>query len=278
MSAVDCSQPVYGGCWCKVDSLRVYRAMVGASLRSQLAYRASFVLWTIGQAVTIGSELAALWLLFQRFGPLPGWTLPEVALLCGIVHIAFALAETIGRGFDQFGQTVRTGEFDRVLLRPAPSALLVAAQQFELSRLGRLGTGLAALTWGASASGIAFGPLECCYLLATVVSGVCVFLGVFVLQATACFWTVESLEVVNALTYGGVAAAEMPLTIYPNPVRWLFTWVVPVACMNHIPADRLLARSDSNWDWLAPLAGFAFLAASLQVWNWGVRRYLSTGS
>lgn len=261
-----------------MGNLLIYRALLGASLRAQLAYRTSFVLWTLGQAVTIGSELAALWLLFRRFGPLPGWTLPQVALLCGIVHTAFALAETIGRGFDQFGQQVRTGEFDRVLLRPVPSTLLVAGQQFELSRLGRLVSGSAALAWGISESGIVLGPIQTAYLAATVLSGLCVFLGILVLQATACFWTVESLEVVNVLTYGGVAAAEMPLTIYPSPLRWLFTWVVPIACMNHVPADRLLGRSVSGLDWIAPFAGFAFLAFSLQVWRLGVRRYVSTGS
>jgi len=243
-----------------------------------MAYRASFVLWTIGQGLTIGSELAVLWILYRRFGPLPGWTLPQVALLCGIVHIAFALAETLGRGFDQFAHQVRTGEFDRILLRPAPSALLVAGQSFELSRLGRLLTGTAVLWWGISETRMVLDPLTFPYLVATVLSGVCVFLGVLVLQATACFWTVESLEIMNALTYGGVAAAEMPLTIYPSPLRWLFTFVVPVACMNHIPADRLLGRSGSDWSWLAPLAGFVFLAFSLKIWTLGVRRYVSTGS
>lgn len=243
-----------------------------------MAYRASFLLWSVGQAFTVASELGALWLLFQRFGPLPGWTLPQVALLAGTVHTAFAIAECVGRGFDQFSQQVRTGEFDRVLLRPVPSAWLVGASHFELSRLGRLASGIAALSWGVWASGMESGLALMGYLVSTIVGGACLFVGIFVLQATACFWTVESLEVVNVLTYGGVAAAEMPLTVYPKPLRLLFTWVVPVACMNHVPADRLLGRSFTAWDWAAPLAGIVFLGLCLQVWQMGVRRYVSTGS
>lgn len=244
-----------------------------------MAYRASFVLWSVGQALTIATELATLWILFDRFGAIPGWSLPQVALLCGFVHIAFAIAESAGRGFDQFASLVRTGEFDRYLLRPVPSALLVAGQTFEISRVGRLVTGLSALIWGAANAGVIWDIGKVGYLLAVLVGGVCTFYGILVLQATLCFWTVESLEIVNVITYGGIAAAEMPLTLYPKGLRWLFTFVAPIACMNYIPADYLLGRSPSPAVALAaPLAGIAFLAVSLQVWKLGVAKYASTGS
>lgn len=254
-------------------------ALIRASIRSQMVYRASFVLWSVGQALTIATELGALWVLFDRFGNIPGWTLAQVAVLCGLVHIAFALAETAGRGFDQFAGQVRTGDFDRLLLRPVSPALLLAGQTFELSRIGRLATGLTALLWGAAHAGIVWSPLTASYVLAVILGGACTFYGVLVLQATLCFWTVESLEIVNAVTYGGIAAAEMPLTLYPKGLRWLFTFVVPIACMNYIPGDLLLGRSSApGLAWAAPLAGVAFLTASLQVWKLGVGKYASTGS
>lgn len=261
-----------------MDNLRIYGMLVAASLKGQWVHKASFLLWTLGQALTVGTELAALWLLFVRFGPLPGWTLSQVGLLCGIVHVAFAVAECAGRGFDRFSDQLRSGEFDRVLLRPVPTAWMVAGQHLELSRLGRLVSGIATLAWALPQSGVAVDFSNMVYLAATVLSGVALFLGIFILQATACFWTIESLEVVNILTYGGVASAEMPLTVYPNPLRLLFTWIVPIACMNYLPADRLLGRSDHPWTWATPLAGFVFFAVCLLAWRRGVQEYVSTGS
>jgi ABC-2 type transport system permease protein len=116
-----------------------------------------------------------------------------------------------------------------------------------------------------------------------VAGGVALFSGILVLQATLAFWTVESLEVVNALTYGGVKAGQYPLDIYTRWFRDFLTFVVPLGCVSYFPVAAVLGhanRTDAP-DWLLPLTpmvGFLFLAGSLWVWRFGVRRYTSTGS
>jgi len=90
----------------------------------------------------------------ERFGNLKGWSLPEAALLYGIVSTGFALAESAARGFDVFGYVVRSGEFDRLLLRP--TALQVAGRELQLMRVGRLSQGLVVLLWGVAALEIAW--------------------------------------------------------------------------------------------------------------------------
>jgi len=120
-------------------------------------------------------------------------------------------------------------------------------------------------------------------LVASIGCGVCAFLGVVVLQATSAFWTVEGLEVWNAFTYGGVTMSQYPLAIYRPWFRALFTFVIPLACVNYFPGVAILGRSDPlgapAWlGWIAPLAGPVFLILCLQVWRIGVRHYRSTGS
>ena len=50
-----------------------------------------------------GIEFLGLWALFDRFGSLRGWTLPEAAMFYGLINIVFSLSDAIGRGFDLFG-------------------------------------------------------------------------------------------------------------------------------------------------------------------------------
>ncbi len=71
-----------------------------------------------------------------------------------------------------------------------------------------------------------------------VAGGVALFSGILVLQATLAFWTVESLEIMNMLTYGGVQAAQYPLDIYSRWFRDLLTFVVPLACVAYYPVLR----------------------------------------
>jgi ABC-2 type transport system permease protein len=265
------------------DSIQLFARYAAVSFRSQLQYRASFVMMSAGHFLVVATEFAGLWLLFERFGSLKGWSRPEVALLYGIVHVAFALAEGIGRGFDTFGSLVREGEFDRLLLRPRSTAFQVAAREIQLMRVGRLLQGLLVLGWSMAALGIAWTPAKALLLLGTIAGGACMFYGLLVIQATVAFWTVESLELLNTVTYGGVETAQFPLSIYRSWFRAFFTFVIPLACVNYLPAHALLGRSDilgspGLVQWLAPLAGVLFLALSLQVWKLGVRHYCSTGS
>jgi ABC-2 type transport system permease protein len=116
-----------------------------------------------------------------------------------------------------------------------------------------------------------------------ITGGVALFAGLFVLQATLAFWTVESLEVANVLTYGGIQAAQYPLSLYAGWFRTFLIFVVPLGCVAYYPVVALLGRHDPLGapDWflpMAPAAGFAFLGAGLLAWDFGIRHYRSTGS
>lgn len=266
-----------------MDSIYVYYRYVEVSVRSQMQYRASHTFQTIGHLLVTAIELLAIVALFERFGSLKGWSLPEVALMYGIVNIAFAFADAATRGFDQFGTMVRSGDFDRLLLRPRTTALQLAGRELTLKRIGRLTQGLVVLLWAAAELGVDWTPLKVGLTLEAIIGGAALFSGLIVLQATLAFWTTETLEIMNALTYGGVATAQYPLVIYLPWFRRLFTYVVPLAAVSYFPAIAILGRPDPLgssvlFQYLSPLIGIGFLVVTLQVWKFGVRHYLSTGS
>ncbi len=266
-----------------IDSIRLYCHYIGISIRAQMQYRASFVMMTIGQIFTSGMEFAAIWALFDRFGGLRGWSLAEAAVLYGMVHVAFALAEGIARGFDMFPAMVKAGEFDRILLRPRGTVFQLLGQDLQLLRVGRLGQGVAVLVWAMSALGMGASPSAMLLIVVAILGGACLFAGLFVLQATMAFWTIDSLEIVNTLTYGGVETAQFPLSIYRPWFRRFFTFVVPLACINYLPSLALLGRAGPSDPAtvlfrFTPIVGVVFLLVSLRVWKIGVRHYCSTGS
>ncbi len=265
------------------ESVRLYVRYIGLSFRSQMQYRASFIMLSVGQFLVTGVEFIGILVLFDRFERLDAWTLPEVALFYGMINMAFALADATARGFDQFGATVKSGDFDRLLLRPRSTVLQLAGQELTLRRIGRFSQGLVVLLWAAFAMDITWSLDKILILIGAILGGACVFYGVVILQATLAFWTTEGLEIMNTLTYGGVETAQYPLSIYRTWFRRFFTFVVPLACVSYYPALAILERTDplgspSAFQWLAPLIGLLFLCLCLHVWRIGVRHYRSTGS
>lgn len=266
-----------------MNSLQLYFRLVGFSFRSQMAYRASFFMQVAAQFLVTSMEFLAVWALMERFGSLQGWTLSEVCFFYGTVNITFALADALSRGFDQFGPLVRSGDFDRLLLRPRSTVLQLLGHELTLRRIGRLAQALFVLGLGFAALP-ELATLQNILLLAwSVLGGVCLFLGLLMIQATICFWTVESIEMMNVVTYGAVFTAQYPLSIYQEWLRKFFLYGVPLACVAFIPILGVLGRNlDFGYSavqvWLAPLAGPLFLLISLRIWHFGVRRYCSTGS
>lgn len=265
------------------NDVRLYLRYVGISVRSQMQYRVSFIMLSIGHLLTTGTEFVMLWALFDRFGSLRAWTFPEAALFYGIVNCGFAIAEGVARGFDNFALLVRSGSFDRVLLRPRSTALQIAASECQLLRIGRLTQGLAVLLWSLLTLDLTWPPGRLLFFVATILGCACLFCALFVIQATICFWTTEPLEIMNATTYGGVETAQYPISIYRKWFREFFIYVIPLAGVTYFPAVALMDKQDPLGSsrflqYLAPLSGPLFLAITLQLWRIGVRHYRSTGS
>jgi ABC-2 type transport system permease protein len=267
-----------------MNALRLYGRYVSASIRAQAQYPAATLLLTAGHIAATAIEILGVFALFHRFGQVKGWSFGEVALFYGLINITFSIADLLTRGFDVFGTDfVRTGAFDRVLLRPRSVTLQLIGYESRLSRIGRMLQGLAVLVLATRLAHIDWDPAAVAIAVWAVAGGVALFAGILVLQATLSFWTIESLEAVNVFTYGGVQAAQYPLNIYAGWFRRVLTFGVPLACVAYYPVLAILKRPDPLGapDWilpLTPLAGFAFLALSFLAWRAGMARYASTGS
>lgn len=267
-----------------MDAARLLWRYLTASMRAQMQYPASTAMLTAGQFLATFVEVFAIAGLFARFGQVRGWRLGDVAVFYGLVSISFAIADFLMRGFDVLGTDfIRTGNFDRVLLRPRSAALQLIGYDMRLSRIGRGAQGLLVLAIGSAAIGLEWDLRALALALEAVAGGAALFCGLLTLQGAMSFWTIESLEIANTLTYGGVEAAEYPLNIYARWFSDFLIFVVPLGCVAYYPVLAVLGRHDPLGapDWFlpaAPLAGFAFLGASLFAWRSGVRRYASTGA
>lgn len=267
-----------------MNNFQLYARYLAVSIRSQMQYRMAFLMAALGTFASNIIEVTAIWALFDRFGDLPGWTLAEVCFLYGLVNISFAIADSLCTGFDLFGSHyIKTGQFDRLLMRPRSVVLQLLGHELALRRVGRLSQGIVVMVWGASQIDLAWSFGDVVFLLFIFASGIAFFSALIILQATLAIWTVESLEIMNTVTYGGVQMAQYPMDIYSEWLRTTFTFIIPLACISYFPVLLLLDKPDSLgtsqlFQGLSPLLGFTFLGVSLLAFHMGIRKYTSTGT
>ena len=258
--------------------MRLYWKYLKIHLKSQMQYRVSFLMTTLGQFVTSFSALLSIYFLMSRFHEIDGFSLSEILLCFAVILMAFSLAECFVRGFDRFSSIISNGAFDRIMVRPRGEMLQVLCSQIEFSRLGRLVQAICVFCYAIPSSGVRWTADNIVLLILMILSGIAVFSGLFIIHASLCFFTTEGLEFINIFTDGGREFGAYPLAVYGEGILKFFTYIVPLALVQYFPFLYLTDRSDRLLYFLTPLIACLFLIPCFLLWRAGVRHYKSTGS
>ena len=265
-----------------MDSVRLYLKSCRMLMKSQFQYRASFVMQTVSQLIMMGTELLAVIFLINRYTTLGQWNGGEILFFFGIIITSFYLTEAFGRGITNFGPLIGKGELDTLLIRPRGLLFQVLCSQADPRRFGAVLIGIASLVMGCMQANVMLDAVKILLLVWSVIGGSALILGLFMIEATLCFFSVKSIEMVNVLTYGGRSTCQYPIDIYPSWLQLLFSVVAPFALTTHVPAAYILGKPLWNTGlgaaFIAPLSGFAFLGLMILVFYCGLRHYRSTGS
>jgi len=265
-----------------LSDLELYGRLIAASVRAQMQYRLNFAIRSLADSLVVFADFLPFYFLVRTFGGLQGWTLAEMALLYGMVATSWAVVEGALWGFERFGPYLIEGRVDRWLLRPRGVILQVAAEWFEIRKLGRIAQGV--LVLGLAIWVLRLDARALAWVATGIAGGTLFFAGVLVMGAASQFWTLgQTSELQNMLTYGGSAALTFPVSIYSTWFRRIVTYGVPLAFVNYFPALAALRRTAAaGWPafvpWLSPIVCLGVLLAARAVFAHGLQRYESTGS
>ena len=251
---------------------------IAIQIKSLMEYRISFLFLTLGQFVLSFTIFLGTYVLFQRFHVVAGYSFEEVVLCSSIILLSFSLAELAGRGFDMFQTVLGNGQFDRMLVRPRGLMFQVLASRMEFSRLGRIIQALLMLGYAVSSDVVAWKLTSILILLSMVLGGTFFFFLMYVIRAALCFFTVESIEILNIFTDGGREFGGYPLIIYGKEVLLFLTVVIPFALVQYYPFLYLTGRSQQLWYGALPIVSMLFAIPAYAIWRAGLRYYKSTGS
>ena len=177
---------------------------------------------------------------------------------------------------------VRTGQLDTVLLRPRGILTQVLCSAVDPRRITCIAVGTVSLVIGSNLSQIAWTLPKALLLAESIFFSFWLLLGLFMVEAILSIHSVKSVELANALTYGGRSACEYPSDIYPRPLRMLFTVIAPFALVMHVPASVILDKPLYGWPvWIAfvtPLSGLAVFGIMYLLFRKAMKFYRSTGS
>ena len=262
--------------------LRLYLALASAGLRAQLQYRANCITLITMGLIWQGTGFVFIWIILSQFQKLEGWVLGEIAFLYGLRLIVHACSMLFFGIFHRVELLIRRGMFDRFLSSPVHPLLFVMTYQFPIAACGDLLGGALIFAAATTRVNIAWSPFALIYLVLAIIGGCLVETAVKLAASSLSFRTLSSFFLVSFFDDTMSLAGNYPLTIYGSAIRFLFTFVLPVAFLAYFPAAILLHHTGELsvspfFALLSPIIGIILFILSCLLFQSELRHYQSSG-
>ncbi len=257
-----------------MHAIRLALTYLRIGISNELQYRVNFFIQILQSLIALAVGLIGLALVFNYTDDLNGWTQPELLAVMGIfILMGGVIRSAIQPNMQRLMDEIREGTLDFALTKPVDSQLMASVREFRFWQLVDVVAGAGDHRHLGHPHGRQ--PVACWIsspsVAALLMGAVMIYCFWLMLTATA-FWVVRVDEMVN-LFEGVYAAGRWPVSVYPQWLRLILTFIVPVAFAVTIPAEALTGRL-TVLTLLGALALTVLLAVLARfVWRRGVKAY-----
>jgi ABC-2 type transport system permease protein len=167
---------------------------------------------------------------------------------------------------------VRRGTLDYTLTKPEDAQFLVSISQFRIWKVTDFVLGGIVLFYALFNRGLEVGVVDAITFGLVLLCGAATIYSFFLILSTISFWYIKVENILNIFD-AVVQAGRWPIGIYPHWLRFMLTFIVPIAFAITVPARALTGRLDSESLTAAILVAAGMLIASRLFWRWGLRHY-----
>jgi ABC-2 type transport system permease protein len=232
----------------------IYKTCVVTAVAGALTYRLNFIL---SMLITLGFNILfplVTILIYGSGASFPGWSFYEVLLIQSTFTLSVGLACIMfSNVLWATMQHIREGSFEIVLLRPVNPLFFLIATYFDPGSFGLVIGGGVLFAFSIVHTTVVFAAIPQFLLL--FAAGFAVMAGMNMIMAATSFkWVGNSRipEIFDSIMSFG----KYPITIFPQMIKGVATFVIPVGMIGFFPASALLGR-------LEPVTLFAVLPCVL---------------
>jgi ABC-2 type transport system permease protein len=265
--------------------LRVLATFARNSFVRDMTFRGNFLIEAVTSLGWLLMNLAFYVLIFGYtpvIGAGTGWGRYEFFLFFATGLMINSLVQTFFMvNADELSDLIRLGGLDFILLKPMDTQWLVSLKRIDWSSLPNFAVGVALLVYALVQLHYLPGLSECLLYPLYLACGVVIYYSLMIAMAAATVWLGRNLTLLDFWFYL-TNFARYPMEIYQgrfgDPLRWVFTFLIPVLVVVNVPARTLLwpLRPETPHEWLLPAYTLLATAASLVLSRWTFQRAIAS--
>ena len=218
-----------------MSELKLYFKYIRLNFLAGLQYK-GWPIMVLQVIIVVVTDPLGLILLFSRFGSIGVWSMEKILLIYAMAITSFGLAETFCRGFDYFPwRMIRSGDFDRVLLRPSSLFVQVAGSYFHIHRLSRVISGIGAIVWCLWKLQVHINLLNITIIVLALIGGFLAYTGVFIMTSGLAFFTIQGLDWIYIFTNASYQVTRIPMDYMPKVLTKSLHLFYANACYKLLP-------------------------------------------
>lgn len=258
--------------------LRLFAVFFRMSLMGELAYRVNLFVQLFQSLLELATAIAGLAVIFSHTNTLGGWRPDEVLALVGVyILVGGMIRFTIQPGMEQLIVSVRKGTLDFILTKPEDAQFLVSVQKMRIWEIIDIVLGFSVLTIALARLGEGVGGWQAAEFCMMLFAGAVIVYSFWIILATLSFWLVR-VENILTIFQSMYEAGRWPITLYPGWLRFVLTFLVPVAFAVTVPAEALIGRLTLPTALLAAAGAAVLFTVSRTFWKIGLRNYTGTSA
>ncbi len=266
------------------DIVHLVGVYTKTTAKSWFQYRVDALLRSLAVFLRESTGIIVIYFTLQKFDTLNGWNIYELLFLYSLLFLTYGIMIVFFTGLRDFGRTVRSGGFDRFILRPRGLLFqLIFANADWFAAVGHGGLGVVLFLVSAGKVGIVWNVWKVLYYLFAVAGGVLIQGAVFLVLATLNIYLLETGSLKELLYFNMRKFAGYPISIFHKAVQFIMIYIMPFAFVNYFPAQYLLRKEDMAgypqvFLYLTPVVGVGMYLAAYFFWRFSVKYYKSSGN
>jgi ABC-2 type transport system permease protein len=269
-----------------LDALSKYARLLGClakyTLAREMAFRGNFLVKVSVEVLWLAILIAFYETVFARTNAIANWPKAEYLFFVGCFFALNGMIETLFlENCNEFGELVRTGDLDFLLLKPIDEQFIVTCRRVDWSTAPNVIMGgilmvvaLWQMRWGFDAGRVLafFLMFGCGTLLAYC----------FMLVLTSfSVWMVRNQSLME-MWWLFSSLARYPREIFSRtwaePIGRFFTYVIPILLVVNVPAHVMVKTLEPGMVLFTLVATVAAFAASRWFFHKALRSYRSASS
>jgi len=256
-----------------MNYIRLFGVYFRIGAMGEMQYRLNFFIQLFQSLVQLGTAIGALAVVFSYTHSLGGWLPDEVLALVGVYTLVGGLIGlVVYPSLEQFIMSVRDGMLDFTLMKPVDAQMVISLYSVDIWKLIDIALGFVLLVISLARLGERIGLPQAALFLGMLLTGGAIIYSFWLILSTLSFWFVR-VENILEIFRSMYEAGRWPISLYPPWLRFILSFIVPVAFVTTVPVEALTGRLTGNTLVIAAVLAVVLLVVSRIFWRIGLHQY-----